>query len=598
MTGVTQTQITTVQGRVAKQPPTSRQHRASSSVPGRQHREASSTPEVLLHHGQMAAAWTALSHPYTRMCLNEMDKRLFSGAGIVAFQGDEPRTPSPAFQTVLQRDFVPFVRDALKCIMAFGVVPIAFRRAIGSGLGDDELVPYVPVYGTYNISTWTELGLQRFRFYWTGSNGLDARMPGGGQLAGLYGPFGDPDGSVMVAGDFGYQPNVDGSLTSNMWAIAQELAFIGQLNSLALVGESIAANPPLITAYNPAIEDQAENRFGENFFAGDSRCIDRAEAVYQRTAQQQAVFREQMQQWEQVNGLSAAEEFRDREGNSMMRGRRGERELEGAVAPAWARDWRGHEMPWSRQYYLDPTRQLVQHQLPRPRSDLVNLTSQAMDIVCGVLNVPRGMLSSDTAVRAGVEAVAESMHRTVNRWADVLSTLMTNAYNHSFGLSDLRDELRIRMERKRRSPYDSAAALLTEEDLFAAESKTRVYLRFDVPPVTTPERLDALYNRGMLTWKTYGQSQLRLHGFARSQLASPTDPLTKAEQRQLLLGTADAGGTGESSPKKRKSSSTATGAKKKKKVKEKKPSSSSSSSDAGQEAANTAREDAKKPRDK
>jgi hypothetical protein len=318
-----------------------------------------------------------------------------------------------------------------------------------------------------------------------------------------------------------------------MFSIAGQLGFINELTHLAVVGERISANPPIVTAYNPAVEDRAEDKYGENFYVGQQdSCETRAEAVYQRTAQQQMAFKSSMERWESMTGGSARDVF----GAAAGAMQRGDAERRGMVPPNWARDWRGSEMPWSRQYYLDPTRSLVQQQMPRTRTDLVPLSEQTMDIVCGVLNVPRGLLASDSAVKAGVEAVSEAMHRTLNRWADLLSNLMTVVYDHTFGVKDIRDELRVLAASRRRSPLDVPHALLNEADLFAVEERTRVRLAFDLPPSTSPEQLDALYNRGLLSWETYAASQLRLNGFPRDQLASPSDPLSSEDRRELLMG--------------------------------------------------------------
>lgn len=485
------------------------------------------TAEVVINPRQMHNAWHSLSHRIVRQCYNEITKRLFSGVGIVVFQGNQPRPVSDAFRTLLQKDFMAFARDAMQAIFAFGVVPVAFRPGIGgAGLGVDGMVPYVPAFGSYTITTWSVDGLQQYKFY-QGSGGCDVVC--GGTTS-----TGQADPSVVVAHNFGFDPNLDGTLTSNAHCIVEQLAFVDELMKLALTAERIATNPPIFTAYNPHIDDRAEARHKENFFAGDaSACADRAEAVYQRDAEQQAAFRANAKIWERVNGISRLEAF----GTECLP-LRGENEPTGALVPAWGRDWRGAEMPWAREYNLGVTRQLVQQQLPRPRTDLGDLTSQAMDIVCGVMNVPRGLLASDTHVRAGVEAVSEAMHRTVNRWADVLSHLLTAVYNHTYGRQDLHDELLVRMHARRRlSPTTQRAdQLITERDLFEVEAKTRVRLAFDLPPSTTPERLDAMYNRGILSWQTYATSQLRLNNFARDELAAAVDPLSKAEQRELLLG--------------------------------------------------------------
>ena len=86
----------------------------------------------------------------------------------------------------------------------------------------------------------------------------------------------------------------------------------------------------------------------------------------------------------------------------------------------------------------------------------------------------------------------------------------------------------------------------------------------DLPPTTTVENLEALHNRGVISWKTYGTSILRLNGFGREQLAVQVDPLSKRDRRVLLLGkdtdppnAAAAGGGGDEGQKAARESKTA-----------------------------------------
>ena len=533
MTGVSQLQMNTffTPMQQSKPPP------AHPSAQRKRQREAGSSYEVMLQPRQMEAAWAAKSHPYVRMCVNEITKRLFSGAGIVALRGEETQNPSPVFNTYLQRDMAPFARDALDAILAFGIVPIAFRRAKTAGLGPDELAPYVPRFGMYSITTWADAGMQRFAFYWT-SAALDAGVGHGyapyGAGVSFTGPYGQRDDSVLIAHDFGYDPELNGQLTSNLHTIATHLHMSSELSQLAMTAERIASNPPMILPYNSKIDDRMQRDFGESFFVGDpDRCQDRADAIYERDAPRQAEFADQLRQWETMTGMDARTEF----GNpANVLGPRNDRPAGSVRAPVGARDFSGAEMPWARMYRLGVTDEHVNHQLPQVRRDYTQVISQIMDVVCGVLNVPRGLLASETTVRAGVEAHAEAMHRTVNRYADMLGSLMTGVYDHIFGNSDMRDELRIRMERRRRSPYDLAPQLLTERDLFEAARKTRIRLVFDLPPSTTMESLNFMYDRGILSWSTYGTAMLRLNGFSREQFDTTTDPLTKREKRVLLLG--------------------------------------------------------------
>jgi hypothetical protein len=312
----------------------------------------------------------------------------------------------------------------------------------------------------------------------------------------------------------------------------------GELGNLALHAERIASDPPIISQYDSSVEDKAKKDLGESFFAGDpDRCQERSDAVYERSEQRRSDLAYELERWQAMTGMSAEQEFMDANGlsaaNVMTPGR--SRQAGFVSDPSGTAAYAGSTLPLPPQFRLGVTEQHVNHQLPRPRGDYVQLQSQIMDIVCGVLNVPRGLLASESSIRAGVEAVAEAMHRTINSYASTLGQLLTGVYSHIFGESDLRDELRIRVERRRAAGVQGPQ-LLTERDLFDAERNTRVRIAFDLPPTTTVDNLEALHNRGVISWKTYGTSILRLNGFGRDQLAVKTDPLSKRDRRVLLLG--------------------------------------------------------------
>ncbi len=499
-------------------------HRRSSR---RRACKSGTTDEVPLDANECARAWQMLSHEYVRMCTNEIDQHLKSGKGVIVRQGSELRTPTALFNTFLQRDMSPFGHDARNAILAIGVVPIAFRRPQVAGLGIDAVAPFVPAVGTYTITTWAECGVQRFRFYWSAARaGTDGY--------GISAHFGEPDDLVLVAHNFGFNPTLDGRLTSNFNTLASPLLFAIEMQQLALRAERIRAAPPMVTAFNHAAHEsllrQDSGSGGrDGFFVGDiDQCERLEELMYERNAREQAAFEDEMRTWESCTGLDAQTDFN-------VRFRRG-RDAAHSPVPRRARDWRGHEMPWSRQHYIGPSRTLVNAQLPTPRADLEKLNQQTMSVVCGVLNVPRGLLAADSHVRAGVEVVNAAMFRTVNRWADVLGNLMTGVYNHTLGIADLRDELRARAERRRRSPLDRADQLLSERDLFEAERHTRVHLTYDLPLSIPEERLDRLYERGVISWSTYTSNLLRLSNLARDQLANSEDPLSHADRLVLLLG--------------------------------------------------------------
>ena len=498
-------------------------------------RSAGSTPETALNEAQVRESWASLKHQYVRMCMNEITKRLFSGRVISVHRGDEPQVPTGAFETFLRRDMTAFARDALYAIFAIGVVPIAFRKPHTSGLGPSELAPYVPLPHTYTITTWSDAGVQRFGFYWNAGGSFTSHEhvhTGSGVEV-----FGERDTNVIIAHDFGYDPRIDGSLTSNMLAIAHELRVAGELTRLMLVGERIASNPPLVLGYNFQVEAAARAINAEPaFFAGDlDACQNREDFMYQRNAEQQAAFAAGLQHWQSATGQDARREF-GAAGASALNNWHSDYAT--APVPAGAVDFSGAEMPWARTHRLRVTDQHVPHQLPRTRTDYTEIMRHVMQVVCGVLSVPQGIIAMSSTVRAGVEQTAEDMHRTVSFYADMISSLMTGVYAHIFGEADLRDELRSRVDQRRKNALDLAPQLLTEKDLFEARRITRIRLSFDLPPTTTTDELTFMRNRGLMEWSEYREAYRRLNGLPVSQLQRSTDndPFSDEERKIMILG--------------------------------------------------------------
>lgn len=503
------------------------------SAPIASRRAASTTPERALNALQVLAAWDTMRHQYVRMCMNEKTKRIFTGRGIVVHRGDEPQTPSPLFETFLRRDMLPLARDAFASIEVLGVVAIGFRRVRTSGLGEAELVPFVPPPLSYTITTWLEAGVQRFGFYWHDHTSRSVHTASSSG-------FGEPDLNVIIAHDFGAEPRLDGTLNSNLHVLASELATAHELRTLMLVGERISSNPPMISAYNYAAEATARAAGAStsaSYFAGGDAdaCANRGQYMDERTPQESAALAHRLRGWQAMTGLDARTEF----GAAADALNDFQDQYRAAPLPVDGTDFSGAEMPWARRHRIPLMEMPVSHPMPSTRRDYTDIMHQTMEIVCGVLNVPQGVLSSSTSIRAGVEATAEAMHRTVSQHADQLSVLMTGVYNHIFAKADYRDELRSRAERKRRSRYDLAPQLLTDKDLFEASERTRIRLSFDLSPPTTVETLDFFRNRGLISWRTFGEAALRLNGFTGHHLDAATDPFSLAERKAAILGKAD-----------------------------------------------------------
>lgn len=515
--------------------------------------ENGTTEEVPLCLAQARLAWQVKEHSCARMCLNEITKRLFSGGGMVPMRGSEMLTPSPAFASYMHRELQPFSRDAFVTAQALGIVPIAFRKASSkyeTGAGELRVSPYVPKFGTYTVTTCSVRGEQQFFFYWGGpcSDGACAWDRDTASCA-----FGERDDSVVIARDFGSNPNLDGTLTSNFATILDNIMFHNELIRGAVTAERIASNPPVFTSRNPAFDAQNATRddhLGEAWFAGSAarqqhlaheatfggrpgECAPGEDpelgvATYERTTQERRGARLMLRAFERQTGLNAEEHFAvhgisacdDEEGAACVQARARNPET-------------GYVMPWSSQFFIGASRSLVHQQMPQTRNDLVALTRNLQETICGVLSVPRDLIVSESNVRAGVENSENTMNKTVQFWADLLGDLLTRVYRHMFGQSDLAQELRMRVEQKRRmlqARYGPglrgvpAQELVTERDLFEAVQQTSVTISFDLVPVTTAERLQLLYSEGIIPWKVYAESMLRVNNMPREFLAAEKAP--------------------------------------------------------------------------
>ena len=550
-----------------------------ASVRSRLAQRASGTEEVALHAGQVRAVIDALSNEYVRACTNEIMKRLFAGRGITTVRGGEPQTLSAAAETFMRRDSKPFARDAFAAYIAFGIVPIAFRRPARHGLGPEALAPFVPDPLTYIITTWAEDGQRCYGFYWS-DEAARARSYRGYSAYGsatTRGPHGVHDPDVFVYHDLGYDPLLDGTLTSNLAALVPQLRLAAELRALMLVGERISSNPPVLLAYNAQIDAlAAKHDQPKTFLAGlTSARQAHAEFEFVRNADAQREFEGDLHRHRALMGAVAAPNEYFGEHSAAVGADRSVAHAAHYAAPATGGrgvDYSGAEMPWepSRVHRLRVTDTHVQHPLPQTRSDYVAIMTQIKEHVCEVLNVPAGIVTASSSVKAGVETTTDSMHRTVNAYADVLSEMLTRVYRHLFHKEHLRNELRVRAERRRRTADDRAEHLLTEADVFEARRSTDVRLVFDLPPTTNAEALMFMYDRGLMTWPEYREKMRRLNGLpnddADASLAA--DPISKADRRLLLLGKLaqptttstsakpkSSGGGGSSSKKKSSSSS-------------------------------------------
>lgn len=475
-------------------------------------RTKAETPECMLNPIHMTAARFAQRNAMTRTCHNELVKRLFDGDGLIAMKDGKRMHMNIAGSSYLKRDLTPFTLEVFETANLIGIVPIAFYKDPDSPIGAEQLIPYVPAFGSYTITTKSVNGRQQFQFYWGADCWLacDQDMLNSGPQWNTGGVFGKLDKTIIIARSFGTSPTIDGALVSNYATIAVQLGFIEELRSRMLVAERINSNPPVITEYNRQSAVTDDPRLKTAYYGGDGDgCEFAAQATYERNAGQQAELKRQMQVYQQTMGLDARSKF------DVI-------DISTSSDPAHNYNASSDTMPWGSEAYLGAERTLVHQTMPSTRSDFVPIVEQASRIVCGIMGVPHTLFaSSGGRERAGVEAGSEALSRTVNKWTAVLGDVATLVYQDTIGIVDLHRELRSRIEKKRKNrdlATTPARLLLTEADLLDAKAKTSVRICFDSSPTTTPERLMDLYEQGLINRNTFGELMLRVNNLSRDQL--------------------------------------------------------------------------------
>ena len=528
---------------------TSSAHDDNNDIHRQNRRDSGSTAERILDITMMRRVWLLRNHPYVQSCTNNILKDMFNGDGIVFLRANERVEMTDALQAYMRRHMEPFSRDVFLSKHAFGVVPITFEVvADGDGLGPARLVPFVPAFGTYIITTRSVRGRQYFHFYWNQIDLLllDAAIDNNAPCYVSVPPIGERDESVIVAHGFGYDPDLSGRLMSNFSSILHQLSALNTLSRCAVTAERISCKPPLVSQYNPALEIAAEKNHQQGYYVGDTSTDEaRQEVAFSRDARELDAWKRTMRTMNETSGVSAAD-F----GVSSFGADTHER-----YASSGAPERPAHIM-------LSSTRQLVSPQMPSVRSDLVQLGEQAMEVVCSVLSMPHCAMASRSGVRAGVESVDDQMTRTVVKEAEELGHIMTMVYDHMFGEADVYAELRALVEVKRRRisledaerrrmpninsmlsgatlppSFVPARSLVTEDDLYEIEARTRRRLAFDLPPATTQDNMHLMYARGLIDWRTYNESVLRMNNMSRSLAAHTRDPWSAEDRKSMAIAT-------------------------------------------------------------
>lgn len=427
-------------------------------------------------------------HPEVFMRIDLITSDLTSG-DILFMWGQEVQTVSNDFKKTVNRYWKSFVRDAVKAIMAIGLLPMYIGQ-----LDNGEYVPIVPSNGSYRIYVLPEIGgTQRYLLSWLNINNNPS-----------YPSLSWVDTRAIVLGGWGYDPTAEGKLCCPISSILTSVHFITNLRMCATVAEKQNSDPTMVVTQpkedvemepevgqfidcNPVVEEECDKytRWQENVEI-------RHELVDKKV---QSRVREELSQY--YNSQTTVEEKSDTTMN-----------------------------PYN-YYDLNPGEGVANRQLPRPRGDLVSLDKLIDDRIGRILGVPTELFSPSSSVRANAELSLTIYQKTITKWSSIISTILTDYVYDPICKQD---------DNAFKQSLISESYTEKDDSDFLSQSCNSLTMTVIVSTTHLLSNEDVEYarNRGIINWKTYLRiwaSRLRVPIHV---LESDEDPLSSADRLSII----------------------------------------------------------------
>jgi hypothetical protein len=337
------------------------------------------------------------------------------------------------------------------------------------------------------------------------------------------------DKDVIVLHDVGFDPDVNGNLTSGLASIIPDIAFLNKMMSCATTAEAIACNPPPAT-YMESSNVPDSSAVMEGTFAGDQGLLQETETIkYTRTKAQREEYLGQIREFQRMYGKKAAAEYWGIHDDALV-----EHDIE--VPAGQAIDPNGDTMPWARMLNLPPGMRLANLQMPRARGDLVALIKTTRERVCNVVGVSSSTAGQSTRTRVGSLHQIQATSETTRYWAKTLGKILTDCYLHMICAEHLRHKARTLFQQRRREfPDLPASAIFTRNDVKKVLETARVSFIFDITPRTNAEDARLLWETGCITWEKYQHLLMRMNHLEQTEPVDATEPISAEERRAMVI---------------------------------------------------------------
>ena len=412
---------------------------------------------------------------FTLLCKNILKNKLIEN-GIKLVRNSVP-IDIPSKYIWLQ-----FAVDLLDMVMVLGICPVRFDRK--------QNMPYVPPAGTFEIRILTlKDGTRKFQMY-------DEEH------------LHDPVPDCLIITGLGYDPDINGNLTSVVHTLRPTILFIAAIQDCAIEAETLRANPPIVTE-RKELNDEKREGVNFDFFADSDSTRHQASSVYRRDANAIDQLKRQKQMFQDAlsgRTTSTAEAAMD------------------------------NVLPLPTGYTHATTIQAT------ARTDFVSMQRLYQETICAVIGVPRSMVITDSNVKSDLVGAHQIFRLSLLWWRKTLERGMTRSYRMLFLNSEAKNMARI-AKRRRLGNFadDYVDNSQANGNKSIKKGSIQQIVEDNLPSITMPvapyleiDDLKELYHQEIINWETYCKYMLRTCSLPQEDLNSTSDPWTHEDRKNML----------------------------------------------------------------
>ena len=356
---------------------------------------------VWVNHDMMIACYELYrSEPVLRMTRDVLFHTLFSRGMII--QNVDGDCTTEAFSEHVNRHWIPFAKSVFDHVRMFGFCPILKQSIRADKEGKKMSIPAIPAFGSYRIEIRLHPStFQRSLHFFPQQSfpnveGKETRKV-----------------SFLVSS----MPKSDGTLQSKMVTLLHSFRVSRELYENALRVEWLRSHPTLIT--QDGSKTQTTDAVTMDMFADSDAFMDREEASYLKTKERARDWQRQQNIAMTLNGKKAK--------NKHIR-----------IDPLTGAPLRvNHKHAWEDSIFSLPEGQVMAPSISTStRTDLLDMERHRVDMICGIMGVPRNLVMNQGSSSVGGSAndIAYKMFmRTLDGIKESLCIHMVNTHHFMYG---------------------------------------------------------------------------------------------------------------------------------------------------------------------